>query len=66
MRLPPQKQAIEQHCRNTDANRAVGNIESRPMQVSSMEIEKINDCSEANPVNDIADGATDDQPDRDR
>src|SRR5215472_12131332 len=64
MRFTPQHQAVEQHCRDADANRAVGQIEGRPMQVSDVEIEKVDDRAEANPIEDIAHSAADDKPDR--
>ena len=66
MRFAVQKQAVEQHCRDADADRAVGNVECRPVPRSYMEIEKINDGAMANPVDDITDRATDDQADCDR
>src|SRR6516164_1090899 len=63
MRFPPQKQAIKQHHRDANANGTVGDIESRPMPRSDVKIEKINDGAEANSIDHVADGATDDQSD---
>ena len=65
MRLTSQKQAIQQHCRDSDANRAISKVKGRPMEISDMEVEKIDDRAEANPVDDIAHGTPDDEPDRD-
>src|SRR5271169_3322817 len=64
MRFPPQKQAIEQHYRDAYANGTVGDIERRPMPRSGVKIEKIDDRAEANSIDHVADGATDDQSDR--
>src|SRR5271168_1393114 len=64
MHFPPQKQAIEQHYRDPYANGTVGNIERRPMPRSGVKVEKINDGAEANSIDHVADGATDDQSDR--
>ena len=66
MRFAVQKQAVEQHCHDADADRAVGNVECGPVPRSYIEIEKINDRAKANPVDDISERATDDQADRDR
>src|SRR5215468_10032713 len=65
MRFAAQNQAVEQHCRDADANRAVRQVEGRPMQSSDVEIEKVDDRAKANPIEDIAHGAADDEPDRD-
>ena len=65
MRLTSQKQAIQQHCRDSDANRAISKVKGRPMEISDMEVEKIDDRAETNPVDDIAHGTPDDEPDRD-
>src|SRR5215472_9975038 len=64
MRFPPQKQAIEQHHRDANADGAVGNIKCGPMPKSDVKIEKINHGAEPNSVDDIADGAADYQADR--
>src|SRR5882724_3873825 len=66
MRFSPQKQAIEQHRRDAQTDGAVGNVEGRPVPATDVKIEKIDDRAETNAVDDIADGAADDQPDRDR
>src|SRR6267142_2624486 len=66
MRFPPQKQAIEQHRRDTQTDGAVGNVESRPVPGAEVKIEKIDDCAEPNAIDDIANSAADDQADRDR
>src|SRR5215467_7700130 len=64
MRFTPQHQAIQQHRGDTNADRAVSQIEGRPMQVSDVEIEKVDDRAEANPIEDIAHSAADDKSDR--
>src|SRR5215469_11991701 len=65
MRFAAQEQAVHQHCRDADADRAVCEVEGRPMQRPDVEIEKVDDRAEANPVDDIADRAADDESDRD-
>ncbi len=47
VRLPPQQQAVQQHRRDADANRAVGEIEGRPMRGSEVKIQKVDDGAEA-------------------
>src|SRR6516165_5529093 len=65
MRFAAQNQAVEQHCRDADANRAVGQVEGRPMRSAEMEIEEIDNRAKANPIEDITHGPADDEPDRD-
>src|SRR4029453_11241444 len=55
----------QQHCRHPEANGAVSEIERWPIPCASMKIKKIDDRAEAQPVDDIADRAADDQADRD-
>ncbi len=66
MRFTAQKQAVEQHHGDANTNGAVGQVERRPMPVSYMEIEKIDDGAMANPVDHVADRAPDNQADRNR
>ena len=65
MRLSPQQEAVQQHCRDADANRAVREVEGRPMRGSEVKIQKVDNSTEAQPVDDVAHGTADDQPDRD-
>src|SRR5215469_3367940 len=65
MRFAARNQAVEQHCRDADANRAVGQVERRPMQRADVKIKKIDNRAKANPIEDITHGAADDEPDRD-
>ena len=66
MRLPAHNQTIQQHRGHTDTDRTVGEIERRPVQRLDVKVEKIDDCAEAQPVDDIARRAADNQPDRER
>src|SRR3984893_5845034 len=66
MHLSPQKQAVEQHRRDAQTDGAVGNVESRPVPGAEVKIEKIDDRAETNAIDDIANGAADGHPDRDR
>src|SRR5437763_8399462 len=59
-----QQEAIQQHRRHPEANGAVGKIECRPIPCAHVKIKKINDRAEAQPANDVADRAADDEPDR--
>ena len=63
MRFPAKKQAVEQHHRDAYADGAVSDIEGGPMPSADVEIEKINNRTEANPIDDIADRTADDQTD---
>src|SRR5438105_3360115 len=66
MRFSPQKQAVEQHRRDPQADGAVGSVEGRPVPAADVKIEKIDDGAETNAIDDVADRTADDQPDRDR
>src|SRR5438067_2494582 len=61
-----QQEPIQQHRRHPQANRAVGKIERGPIPCACVKIKKIDNRAEAQPVDDIADRAADDEPDRDR
>src|SRR6185437_8247258 len=65
-RFPPGKQAVNHHQPDADADCRIGEIEGRPMPPGNVEIEEIDDRATPQPVDDIADGAADDQADRQR
>src|SRR5579883_1780898 len=57
------EQAVNQHQRDADADRRVGRVEGGEVPGAEVEVEKVDDRPVAQAVDDVADGAADDEAD---
>src|SRR6185312_4453728 len=62
-RFASAKQAVYNHKPDADANRRIRQVEGEPVPVAEVEIEEIHHRAAPQPVDDIADGAADDETD---
>src|SRR5687768_7338869 len=59
-------QAEPDHQHGADHDAAVGHVEHRPVEVAPVPLHEVHHVAEADPVDDVADGAGDDQGERER